>query len=241
MGASGLSMFVSVKRFFSVSNLTIALIACVSLHPMTSHAVTVAGCDHVGDHCDVSPKHGTPFPIFAQKVEVWPEQQSIQAIEGVYYQLNRNVSILNNTITETTATLNASIARTKADLREDLERARAQITQTRDEIRGSLKRELQKILLAKTCEDKTVPSVGTSGRAEKVTAKLECIKSSLNKWQGVNEQGQRIPVTDGDALTREQVVQMIRSLELFLVDTDITSAQRRYITETMHQFVYFNL
>lgn len=207
-----------------------------------SYAVIVAGCDKEGWYCDINPKQGVGgFQAYAQKVDVWSAGDSQANINAVNARIDRKVNQQNADRNQAVNTLNGSIQAAKNELAVSIQEVRQHTDGVRDQIRNSLREELQRLLRAQTCEDRLVPEVGTPGRAASLTAKLDCIRTALNNWRGVNEEGQRIVVADGNALSREQVVQMIRTIELILVDADVTPPQRQFIVDTIHQFVFFNL
>jgi exonuclease VII large subunit len=196
---------------------------------------------HLGTWCDISSKPHLDGRAYAQKVVVWSAADSQQNIDVINARITRKDTAQTTERQNAVTALTTSIQNARNDLNASIRQERQHTDEVRDQIRQSLREELQRLLRAQTCEDQVVPDEGTPGRAARVTAKLDCIRTGLNNWRGVNAEGQRIVVADGNALSREQVTQMIRSLELLLLDADVTPAQRQFIVDTMDQFVFFNL
>lgn len=204
-------------------------------------SATVAGCDHVGTYCDVYHKLSSISNVFAPKVKVWTSDESQASVDALKARMDRRFTEQTNARTQSVDSLNGSVQAVRNELGGRIDRAIQHTDRVRDEIRNSLRDELQRLLRAQTCEDRLISNVGTAGRSAQVTAKIECIKTALNKWRGVNAQGQPIVVADGNALSREQVSQMLRSLEVLIGDPDTTALQRQYISDTMNLFSIFNL
>lgn len=229
----------SLKKCLSVSFFFTGFIA--ELISKSSFAITVAGCDNAGSYCDITAKYRSKVDVYAPRAEVWSAQDSQNAINSLNARIDQRATEQTNARNDAVTALNGTIQTTNTQLSERINEERRHTDAVKREIRDSLKEELQKLLRAQTCEDRIIPSVGTAGRSIQVTAKIECIKTALNNWRGVNAQGQPIVVADGNALSREQVAQMLRMLEVLIVDTDTTPAQRQYISDTISQFAYFNI
>ncbi|MFZ9595143.1 MAG: hypothetical protein ACO3A2_03605 [Bdellovibrionia bacterium] len=229
---------VNLSNYFSVGWLILSSIFISK----SSYAVTVAGCDQLGTWCDITPKpHLSDFRAYAKKVEVWSAGDSQANINEVNARIDRKVNEQNTARDQAVNALNKSIQNIRNDLTDGIQKERQHTDGVRDQIRNSLRDELQRLLRSQTCEDRVIPDSGTPGRAASVAAKIDCIKTALNNWRGVNAEGRRIVVADGNALSREQVAQMLRSLELLLGDADVTPTQRQFIADTENQFVFFNL
>ncbi len=236
-------MFCRINYRLSIfkTRLIILILLLIQLYGHDIFAsTTVAGCDNVGWYCDISWKLDKR-QVYAPKISVWTEAESqanIDVVKGLINTL-RNEQVASRD--QAVDTLNTTIRNQRAEIDASIRRERQRTNAVRDEIRNSLRGELQRLLLAQTCEDQEIPAVGARRRAAKVTARIDCIRTALNNWRGVDAEGRRIVVAEGNALSREQVAQMIRFLELIQLDVDTSPAQRQFIANTLEQFVFFNL
>lgn len=231
------------KNFLLFSYFILSLIGYFAFPKSVLAEISVAGCDHVGERCDMHPWGNQWFTVYAPLKKVWSSEEAWEHKIHTHAIITAAENRLNGRVDQVTTRINEVRNEITTDINRRVTEINNRTDNVRAEIQNSLRNELQNLLRAQTCENHVVlnDGIGTPARIQALTAKFNCIQNSLDNWRGVNPQGQVVGIVDNSALSRAQIVQLLRSLELLINDPDLTVAQRQYIGQTRNHFIHFNM
>lgn len=245
-------VFKNFSKFFYV---ILSLIGYFTSPQAVFADISVAGCSSASERCIIDPDFFPGFPssplgiirltphsslVIAPVQTVWSSEEAWGHMNHTRGMIGDTESRLNVRVDQVTTRINE----VRNEITNDINRRVIEINnRTDNEIRNSLRNELQNLLRAQTCENHVVPNegIGTPERIQALTAKFNCIQTSLDNWRGVNPQGQVVGIVDNSALSRAQIVQLLRSLELLFNDPDLTADQLQYIGQVQNHFIHFNM